>query len=128
MQERLIGALGACLLLAAAYALCPRERRAHVRFRTVGFGLALLLGFALLVLKTPARALFVVAGAAVNRMLEFSAQGAAFVFGGLVTDTKTFGFVFAFQVLPTIVFFGALMSLLYYVRRDAVRDRAARRG
>jgi CNT family concentrative nucleoside transporter len=116
MQERLIGVLGAGALLAVAYALCPRERRAHVSLRTVGWGLVLLFGFALLVLKTPARALFRVANAAVDRMLEFSAQGAAFVFGGLVTDTKTFGFVFAFQVLPTIVFFGALMSLLYYLR------------
>ena len=48
-------------------------------------------------------------------MLEFSNQGAAFVFGPLVDDKERFGFVFAFQVLPTIVFFAALMSLLYHV-------------
>jgi concentrative nucleoside transporter, CNT family len=114
MQERLTSAFGVLVLLLIAYVLCPRGRRAHVRWRTIGWGLALLLGFAVLVLKTPARAGFGMANAAVNRMLDFSAQGAAFVFGGLVTDTKTFGFVFAFQVLPTIVFFGAVMSVLYY--------------
>ena len=50
------------------------------------------------------------------------------MFGRLVTDMDSFGFVFAFQVLPTIVFFGALMAVLYHLRRDAVRDRALRRA
>jgi CNT family concentrative nucleoside transporter len=115
MQERIIGVFGALVLLGVAFLCCPRALRAHVRWRTIGWGLALLLGFAVLVLKTPARAVFGWASSVVDRMLEFAAKGAAFVFGGLVTNTEAFGFVFAFQVLPTIVFFGALMSLLYYV-------------
>jgi len=50
-----------------------------------------------------------------QKLLDFSAEGAAFVFGNLVTDTQSFGYVFAFQVLPTIVFFSALTSVLYYL-------------
>jgi concentrative nucleoside transporter, CNT family len=127
MLERWIGAFGALVLLGIAYLACPRALRSHVRWRTIGWGMALLLGFALLVLKTPARVAFDWASAGVNRMLEFSAQGAAFVFGGLVTDTDEFGFVFAFQVLPTIIFFGAFMSLLYYLGvMPFVIDRLAR--
>jgi CNT family concentrative nucleoside transporter len=127
MLERWIGAFGVLVLLGIAYLTCPRALRSHVRWRTVGWGMALLLGFAVVVLKTPARVAFDWASAVVNRMLEFSAQGAAFVFGGLVTETDKFGFVFAFQVLPTIVFFGALMSLLYYLGvMPFVIDRLAR--
>jgi CNT family concentrative nucleoside transporter len=113
VQERLTSALGAFVLLGLAYALCPRSRRRHVNLRTVGFGLALLVGMAALVLETRAGSAFAWANDAVDRMLEFSKQGAAFVFGSLVTDQKTFGFVFAFQILPTIVFFAACMSVLY---------------
>jgi len=100
------------LLLAAG--LCPRSHWRLIRLRTVGGGLALLVGFAVLVLKTPVRLVFAWANDGVERMLQFSHDGAEFVFGPLV-DVKTFGFVFAFQVLPTIVFFSALMSAAYHV-------------
>ncbi|HMI92709.1 MAG TPA: nucleoside recognition domain-containing protein, partial [Polyangiales bacterium] len=115
MQERAISAFGVVVLLATAFACCPRDRRAHVQPRTVLLGLGLLIAIAVLVLKTPARAGFDWVNSAVAAMLEFSKQGAAFVFGSLVLDTKSFGFVFAFQVLPTIIFFAALMSVLYHV-------------
>jgi CNT family concentrative nucleoside transporter len=115
MQERLTSGFGALALLGLAYALCPRDRRSHVNLRTVGWGVGLLFGFALLVLKTPVRSVFAWANDAVDRMLEFSKQGAAFVFGSLVTDDKAFGFVFAVQILPTIIFFAALMAMLYHV-------------
>jgi CNT family concentrative nucleoside transporter len=75
----------------------------------------LLVGIAVLVLRTPVRGLFSLANAAVERLLGFSRQGAEFVFGKL-TDTGGFGFVFAVQVLPTILFFSALMSILYHYR------------
>ena len=74
--------------------------------------MVLLLALAALVLKTPVRWVFGWANEAVEHMLRFSQQGAAFVFGPLA-DSKSFGFVFAFQVLPTIVFFSALMSAAY---------------
>jgi CNT family concentrative nucleoside transporter len=116
MSERLTSALGALVLLALAYAMCPRDRRRHVNLRTVGFGLLMLVVFALLVLKTPVSLVFVWANSAVDRLLEFSRSGASFMFGKLVTDEKAFGFIFAFQILPTIIFFAALMSILYHVR------------
>ena len=46
--------------------------------------------------------------------LNFSEKGAEFLFGGLVTNQDTFGYLFAFKVLPTIVFFSAFTSILYY--------------
>ncbi len=115
MTDRLTSALGAVVMLALAFAACPRDRRRRVDPRTILGGLALLVGFALVVLKTPARAFFGWANDAVERMLSFSRAGAEFVFGGLASDTRSFGFIFAFQILPTIVFFAAFMSVLYYV-------------
>ena len=47
-------------------------------------------------------------------ILKYSEEGATFLFGNLVTDTKSFGYIFAFQVLPTIIFFSAVSSILYY--------------
>jgi CNT family concentrative nucleoside transporter len=112
--ERLVSAFGAVVLLGIAFLLCPRALRQHLRMRTIVGGLAITLAFAALVLLTPVRLLFVWANDAVERLLTFSQAGAAFVFGPLV-DLKRFGFVFAFQVLPTIVFFSALMSLAYHI-------------
>jgi CNT family concentrative nucleoside transporter len=48
-------------------------------------------------------------------ILEFNRAGSQFLFGNLITDTKSFGYIFAFNVLPTIVFFSALTSLLFYL-------------
>ncbi len=115
-MERLTSAFGVVVMLAIAYLICPRDRRRHVNLRTIGFGLLLLLGFAFIVLRTPANRGFLFANNAVEGLLGFSQQGAEFVFGSLVSNTDSFGYVFAFQVLPTIIFFAALMSILYYVR------------
>jgi concentrative nucleoside transporter, CNT family len=115
LQERLTSGLGAIAILALAFALCPRALRSHVRMQTVGRGLLLLLALSALVLKTPAHVVFHWATALVDQLLGFSRAGATFVFGSLASDAQTFGFVFAFQVLPTIVFFSALMSAAYHV-------------
>lgn len=48
-------------------------------------------------------------------ILDFNRAGSQFLFGNLITDTKSFGFIFAFNVLPTIIFFSALTSLLFYL-------------
>lgn len=115
MLLRGLSAFGIVAMLAMAYALCPRERRAHVSLRTVGLGVGMLLLLALLFLRTPLSALFGLANSAVERLLAFSRDGASFVFGRLASDTASFGFIFAVQVLPTILFFSALMSVLYHL-------------
>ncbi|MCE7893584.1 MAG: NupC/NupG family nucleoside CNT transporter [Sorangiineae bacterium PRO1] len=116
MRDRLVSVLGILVMMALAYALCPKDRRRAVSLRTVGWGLALLIGFAVLVLRTPVSRGFAWANDAVEGLLGFSRKGAEFVFGSLVSDPKSFGFIFAFQVLPTILFFSSLMALLYHLR------------
>ena len=116
MGERAVSAFGMLVMMALAFALCPRDRRRLVKVRTVGGGLLLLIAFALVVLRTPASRLFLWGNVAVDRLLGFSRDGASFLFGRLATDPASFGFILAFQVLPTILFFSALMSLLYHLR------------
>jgi concentrative nucleoside transporter, CNT family len=113
--ERLTSLGGALVLLGVAYLWCPKAARKDIKLRTVGGGLLLLLLMAVLVLKTPVSGLFSLANGGVERMLGFTREGAKFVFGGLSIDQARFGFLFAFQVLPTILFFSALMSVLYYL-------------
>jgi concentrative nucleoside transporter, CNT family len=114
--ERAVSAFGMLVMMSLAFALCPSDRRRLVKLRTVGGGLLMLIVFALVVLRTPANRLFLLANDAVDRLLAFSRDGAGFVFGRLATDPQSFGVIFAFQVLPTILFFSALMSLLYHLR------------
>jgi len=108
------GLIGIAAFLGIA-AACSSNRRA-IPWRLVGAGMLLQLVFAFAVLKVPlckdamdAVATFFV------RILDFSLEGAAFLFGPLVTDAKTFPFIFAFKVLPTIIFFAAFTSALYYL-------------
>lgn len=113
--DRAHSLLGVAALLFTAWAIGPRPTRRNVNLRTTGGALLVLLLFAWLVLKTPLNAAFRVANAAVERLLGFAHQGAVFVFGGLVSNEQTFGYIFAVRVLPTIIFFSALMSVLYHV-------------
>jgi concentrative nucleoside transporter, CNT family len=113
--ERLHSAFGALVILLLAFAACPSGLRRQIRWYTVASGLALLFVLAVLALRPPLNALFAWGTRAVDAFLEFTNQGSAFVFGPLVTDRTRFGFVFAFQVLPTLIFFAAFMSVLYYI-------------
>jgi len=115
MRERLISCLGVAVLLGLAYACCPAERRRRLNARTILGGLGLLALFGVLLLLTPAVRGFGAVSTGVERLLGFTSQGARFVFGPLSENTSAFGYVFAFQVLPTILFFSALMSVLYHV-------------
>jgi len=105
--------LGLIVLLLIGFAL-SRKRRS-IRPRIILWGVALQLAFAAMILKTaPGRWLFDSARAVVYRIMSFTDAGAEFVFGGLA-KADSLGFVFAFQVLPTIIFFSSLMSVLYHL-------------
>ncbi len=112
-MEVLRGLLGIAVLLGICYAFS--SNRSRIDWRLVLVGLGLQFGLAILLLKVP----FVNAGFEriaqfFTRVLNFSVAGAEFIFGSLVEDTETFGIIFAFQILPTIIFFSALTSILYY--------------
>jgi CNT family concentrative nucleoside transporter len=107
------GVLGMVSLLFIAY-LFSNNRKA-INWKTVGIGLALQLVIAVGVLKVPfIEKIFDFVGSIFVNVLEFTLAGSNFLFQGLVSDTSTFGYIFAFQVLPTIIFFSALTSVLYY--------------
>lgn len=114
--ERGHSLLGVVIILLVAWAFGPRVSRRAVNLRTVGGALGMLFVFAWLVLETPLNGVFTLANGVVERLLGFAHEGSTFVFGSLVTDLPSVGYIFAVQVLPTIIFFSALMSLLYHFR------------
>ena len=108
------GILGVVSMLAICYVF-SRNRKA-IDWRLVGVGMSFQIIFALLVLKVPfINGFFDWLAGGFTSILRFASAGAEFRFGGLVTDMASFGYIFAFQVLPTIVFFSALTSILYYL-------------
>jgi CNT family concentrative nucleoside transporter len=133
LAERAIGLLGVATMILLAYLISTDRRR--IPWRLVASGVALQALFGVLVLKTAAgQYFFERVGDAVNGLLAFQARGAEFVFGSLIGRTVPVGLptpgggldtsaglvaqtgaFFAFSVLPTIVFFSSLMSVLYYL-------------
>jgi len=108
------GILGMISLLFIAF-LFSNNRKA-INWRTVGIGLAFQLIIAIGVLKVPiVQSAFEGVGKVFVSILDFTRAGSKFLFEGLVVDMDTFGFIFAFQVLPTIIFFSALTSVLFYM-------------
>ncbi|MAU72523.1 MAG: Na+ dependent nucleoside transporter [Pseudozobellia sp.] len=108
------GIMGMAVLLVIAF-FCSANRKA-INWKTVGIGLSLQLLIAIGVLKVSwVQMAFEAVGEVFISILGFTRAGSKFLFEGLVVDTNTFGYIFAFQVLPTIVFFSALTSLLFYL-------------
>jgi CNT family concentrative nucleoside transporter len=109
------GVLGLSVLLLVAFAFSARRRR--INWKTVGIGLGIQLVLAIGVLKVPAvQWFFNVLGGFFNSILEFTIAGSTFLFGNLMDlENANIGYVFAFQILPTIIFFSALTSVLYYL-------------
>jgi CNT family concentrative nucleoside transporter len=118
---------GAVVILAIAYAFSTN--RGAIRWATVAWGLGLQIVFALIVLKTSAgQRVFSTLGAYITKLLGFSGVGSAFVFGALGDSSlwsrvmvgalgpegAQSASIFAFQVLPTIIFIAALFAILYY--------------
>lgn len=113
MSPRIISFFGMFVLLGIAW-LFSKNRKA-INYKTVATGLGLQLGFALLILKfPPGRKVFQFLNDVIIKLLSFSDEGAKFLFGSLINN-DSLGFLFAFQVLPTIIFFSSLMAVLYYL-------------
>jgi len=112
-MARLTGVLGIVAILLFAFFFSTHRRA--IRVRTVLVGLLLQFVFAVLVLRVSFGVkVMTVAGDAVNRLLSYSFAGSSFVFGEFGVKMSKFGVVFAFQVLPTIVFIAAFFAILYY--------------
>jgi len=126
-MSRFAGLLGIIVFLSIAY-ICSTNRRA-IRLKTVLWGLGLQFLFAWIVIRfTWGQRMLQTAGAAVNKLLAYSFKGSTFVFGnlGFPADpnahlpfldhgSSQLGFIFAFQVLPTIIFVSAFFALLYHL-------------
>jgi concentrative nucleoside transporter, CNT family len=121
---RFTGVLGLLAMLGLAY-LFSTNRRA-IKLKMVIWGLGLQIAFAFLVFYwTFGQMLFYRAGNGVNKLLAYAFVGSEFVFGELGKQRSSIGFIFAFQVLPTIIFIASLFALLYYLGVMQVVIRAA---
>ncbi|RCS26726.1 Na+ dependent nucleoside transporter [Polaribacter sp. WD7] len=108
------GVLGMFTLIAIAF-LCSANKKA-IDWKKVAIGLLLQLLIAIGVLKVGfIQKGFEIVGKLFIQILEYTKAGSEFLFAGFVADMDTFGYIFAFQVLPTIIFFSALTSLLFYL-------------
>ncbi len=112
------GLFGLAVLVGIAY-LFSSDRKS-INWRIVGIGIGIQMVFAVLILKTkPGFLLFDFIGRAFTKILSFTYEGSQFIFGPLGIPTSAEGsmaFIFAFQVLPTLIFFGSLMAILYHLK------------
>ncbi len=115
IADRVRGGLGILAILGVAVFLS--DNRAAISGRVVFWGLVLQWGFALLVLRVPAGVKFLgQCGSAVESILGCALVGSEFVFGKALVDPKgPASFVFAFRVLPTVIFVAALFAVLYHI-------------
>jgi concentrative nucleoside transporter, CNT family len=110
---RYTGILGLLTMLGLAYAFSTNRRA--IRVQTVAFGLILQFVFAWFVLRIDVgRRMFQVAGDAATRVLNYAYVGSEFLFGELGKQNSNIGFIFAFQVLPVVIFICAFFAILYY--------------
>ncbi len=113
-MARFTGVLGILAVLAAAW-LGSTDRK-HIRWRTVAWGLSLQLVFAFFVLRfTYGQDAMSWAGDVVGKMLGATQAGTKVLFGALGTPNTSLGSIFAFQVLPTIIFISAFFAVLYHI-------------
>ena len=107
------GILGMLSLLVVAYIFSAKRK--DINWKIVGIGLFSQLVLAFGILKVAfVQMFFDIVGKMFTKVLEFTRAGSEFLLGGMM-DIKSFGFIFLFQVLPTIIFFSALTSLLFYL-------------
>jgi concentrative nucleoside transporter, CNT family len=109
-MDRFTGILGILAILAACVLFSTHRRK--IRYSTIAWGVSLQLAFAFIVLRTPAAGAFKTASDKVNALIGYSQAGSTFVFGDQLGGSQPV--VFAFQVLPIIIFISSLFSILYY--------------
>ena len=113
-MDILISVVGIFVLLGIAV-LFSNNRKA-INLRTVFGALAIQIAIGAFVLYVPAgRSALQAASDFIGKVIGFGNEGISFVFGGLTDPSQSFGFIFAIKVLPVIIFFSALISLLYYI-------------
>ncbi|MFN5628780.1 MAG: NupC/NupG family nucleoside CNT transporter [Bacteroidota bacterium] len=120
-MEQFTGLIGILLILGLAYLMSNNKKR--INYRLVISGLAIQLAMAIFILKVPiGQAMFSKLGYMVTKVLDFSNEGANFVFGILVNGKKLdevfgigSGFIFIFKILPTIIFVSVLVSIAYQI-------------
>ncbi len=107
------GMLGIISILAIAYLFSTSKK--SIAWRTVLIGVGLQLVLAVGILKIGwVQSVFSAIGQVFVNILDFTAAGSTFLFGDLM-NVDSYGFIFVFQILPTIIFFAALTSLLFYL-------------
>jgi CNT family concentrative nucleoside transporter len=108
------GALGMFSLIVIAFLFSANKKA--IDWKKVGIGISLQLLIAIGVLKVEfIQTIFELVGGIFIEILAYTKAGSEFLFAGIVGDMNKFGYIFAFQVLPTIIFFSALTSLLFYL-------------
>lgn len=113
LESFLRGILGIAVLTAILYVFSSKKK--DINWKLIGLAFLIQVLFAVGILHIPfIAAIFTKISGFFVVLLSFTRQGTDFVFGGLV-NTKSFGFIFAFQVLPTIIFFSAFTSLFFYL-------------
>jgi len=107
------GLFGLAVLISVAFAFSNNKK--SVDWRQIAAGISLQIAFAIIVIMVPGgREFFDAISRVFVKIIDFAIVGGAFIFGDLADQTQ-FGFIFAFQVLPTIIFFASLMSVLYHI-------------
>ena len=128
-MDRLIGILGIFSILGIAYLFSNNRKK--IDLKLIVWGISLQIFFAILILKVPGgKAVFDIIDSIIKKILEFSVDGSKFLFGNLANEDMFgpykenfpndgtwpgFGFQFAFVVLPTVIFFSSIMSVLYHI-------------
>ncbi|MFW5757653.1 MAG: Na+ dependent nucleoside transporter N-terminal domain-containing protein, partial [Bacteroidota bacterium] len=112
-ESLLRGLLGMIVLIGISWMFSANKKA--ISWRLVGIGLFIQMLLAFSILKISAvQYFFEIIGRMFVLVLDFTKAGTEFLFAGFL-DTETYGYIFAFQVLPTIIFFSALTSLLFYL-------------
>jgi len=122
-MEKIISFFGIFAILGLAYILSNNKNQ--INKKIIGGGILLQIFFAILILKVPGgKFVFNSIDVFIKKILDFSIEGSKFLFGNLANDSMYFpadgswpgfGFQFAFLVLPTVIFFSSIMSVLYHI-------------